>query len=221
MSSFKNIAYQILKEAGKPLHSEEITARAKRKGLLKSQGKTPAATMNSQLVVDTNKKKRKSCFVKVGPSVFAINKLVNTPNVGVGPKKLQKIVSEDFVKNAVIKWLSSNGWGHFEFGKLHDHGPDIKARNHRCSRYYYVEAKGGKYDEVGFVYSLGQIITRMKAGKSTRNYYGLALSQGSAKIALRRLPWQVAKKLLLCVFSVEDSGYVTQYSWKELKKLQK
>jgi hypothetical protein len=39
----------------------------------------------------------------------------------------------------------------------------------------------------------------------------------SAKIALRRIPWQVAKKLLLYVFSVDKNGIVTQYSWKDIK----
>ena len=58
----------------------------------------------------------------------------------------------------------------------------------------------------------------MKADKSTRYYYGLALPESSAKIALRRLPWQVAKKLLLYVFAVDRKGKVIQYSWKDLKK---
>jgi hypothetical protein len=35
MSSFKDIAYQILKEAGKPLHSKEITKIALERGWLK------------------------------------------------------------------------------------------------------------------------------------------------------------------------------------------
>jgi hypothetical protein len=40
----------------------------------------------------------------------------------------------------------------------------------------------------------------MKTGGTTRYYYGLGLPEKSANIALRRLPWQVAKKLLLYVF---------------------
>lgn len=135
--------------------------------------------------------------------------------------KIDKILSEDFVKNSVIKWLSSNGWGYFQFGGLRDKGVDIKAKHQKYSRYFLIEAKGeGKIrqaDEVAFVYSLGQIITRMKTDKTTRYYYGLALPESSAKIALRRLPWQVAKKLLLYVFAVDKKGKVIQYSWKNLK----
>ncbi|EKD49679.1 MAG: hypothetical protein ACD_63C00073G0007 [uncultured bacterium] len=59
----------------------------------------------------------------------------------------------------------------------------------------------------------------MKAGRA-RYYYGLGLPGVSAKIAMRRLPWQVAKKLLLCVFSVDKTGKVRQYLWKDLKKIQ-
>lgn len=136
-----------------------------------------------------------------------------------------KAITEDFVKNSIIKWLSSNGWGYFKFDDLHTHGVDIRARNIKYPRYFYVETKGlGKNRssaEIGFIYSLGQIATRMKDDKSTRNYYVLGLPEKSAKIALRRLPWQVAKKLLLSILSVSDDGVVTQYTWKELQATNK
>lgn len=73
MNSFKDIAYQILKEAGKPLHSKEITKIALERGWLKTAGKTPEATMNAQLVVDINSKKEKSRFIKTAPSTFGLN----------------------------------------------------------------------------------------------------------------------------------------------------
>lgn len=57
MNSFKDIAYRILEEFGKPLHSKEITKIALQRGWLKTAGKTPEATMNAQLVVDINSKK--------------------------------------------------------------------------------------------------------------------------------------------------------------------
>lgn len=72
MKTFKDLAYEILKEAGKPLHSRKITKRALKMGLV-SEGKTPEATMNAQLVVDINRLGEKSRFIKVAPSTFAIN----------------------------------------------------------------------------------------------------------------------------------------------------
>lgn len=136
-----------------------------------------------------------------------------------------KVISEDFVKNAIIKWLSSNGWGYFQYDHLHTHGVDIKARATKYPRYFYIEVKGsGKLkqsNEVAFIYSLGQIITRIKDDKSTRNYYALGLPTKSAEIALRRLPWQVAKKLHLSIFSVTEKGKVEQHTWKDLQTTNK
>lgn len=137
---------------------------------------------------------------------------------------MDKKISEEFVKRSIIQYLSKNGWGHFHYGELHDRGVDVTARHSKYSRYFFIETKGeGKIpqaNEVAFIYSLGQIVTRMKSGGSTRNYYALGLPEVSAKIAIRRVPWQVAKKLLLYVFSVDKSGKVKQYSWQDLKKLQ-
>lgn len=73
MKSFKDAAYQILVEAGGPLHSKEITKIALKRGLLETAGKTPEATMNAQLVMDINGKGALSRFKKAGPSIFAVN----------------------------------------------------------------------------------------------------------------------------------------------------
>ncbi|WKZ24581.1 MAG: winged helix-turn-helix domain-containing protein [Patescibacteria group bacterium] len=227
MPSLKSLAYQILKETGIPLHSREIARQALARGFI-TTGKTPASTLNAILLVDIKTHRDKSRFIKVGPSTFALNKKFKEPKkvikAGLISANKDKVMSEDFVKNSIIKWLSANGWGHFQFGGLHEKGVDVKAKHHRYSRYFFVEAKGqgkiSQVDEVAFVYSLGQIITRMKTSKTTRYYYGLGLPDTSAKIALRRLPWQVAKKLLLYVFSVDVKGNVSQYSWQDLKKSQ-
>lgn len=72
MKSFKDIAYQILKDAGKPLHYKEITERAIKTGLLKSEGKTPWATMNAQLAVDIKNKGEESRFHRAEPGMYAV-----------------------------------------------------------------------------------------------------------------------------------------------------
>ena len=220
MKSFREFAFEILKKSGKPLHSKKITEIAIEKGL-KTNGKTPWATMNAILITDVNSKKDKSKFIKSGSSLFSINakaKFYKTDNNVRTPLK------EDFVKESIIKYLSTLQWGHFEFGGLHTHGVDIKAKKIGYSRYIFIEVKGSselrQSDEVGFVYSLGQIITRMKDNGSTRNYYAIGLPDFAAKIAIRRLPWQVAKKLLLNIYSVNSFGEVEEYTWKELQKSQ-
>jgi len=92
MNSFKDIAYQILKEIGKPLHSKEITKIALEKDWLKTAGKTPEATMNAQLVVDINTKKDKSRFIKAGPSIFGLN------DIFIFPEKIE-VTKEEKVYN--------------------------------------------------------------------------------------------------------------------------
>lgn len=72
-NSFKDLAYEILREAKRPLHSKEITDIALKRGWLKTAGKTPEATMNATLLVDINSKKEKSRFVKTAPSTYALN----------------------------------------------------------------------------------------------------------------------------------------------------
>ncbi|MGC8776260.1 MAG: HTH domain-containing protein, partial [Minisyncoccia bacterium] len=94
MNSFKDIAYQILKEAGKPLHSKEITKIALERGWLKTAGKTPEATMNAQLIVDINSKKDKSRFIKTAPSTFGLNpeyKIVAETRIEKKEEKIYKV----------------------------------------------------------------------------------------------------------------------------------
>jgi len=139
---------------------------------------------------------------------------------------MQKPLTEKFVKQSIVKWLFRNGWGrNLKVGELRDQGVDIRVKNNKVSRFFLIETKGeGKtrqVNESAFVHSLGQIITRMKTGGTTRYYYGLGLPELSAKIAIRRIHWQVAKKLLLYIFSVSRDGKVKQYAWQDLKKFQK
>jgi len=138
-----------------------------------------------------------------------------------------RTISERFVRRAIINYLARKGWDRgLREKETAEHGVDIKVRHNKYSRYFFIETKGESSSrsaksvrEVAFVYSLGQIITRMKAGEA-RYYYGLGLPETSARIAIRRIPWQVAKKLLLYVFSVDKRGKVKQYSWKNLKTAQ-
>lgn len=131
---------------------------------------------------------------------------------------MNKPISEEFVKRAIIKWLSRHGWGrNLEFGGLHEKGFDIKVMNNKWPGYFIIETKGESAikqgNEVAFVYGLGQIITRIKVVNARYAYnYGLGLPESSAKITIRRIPWQVAKKFCLYVFSVGSDGEVKKYS---------
>lgn len=127
---------------------------------------------------------------------------------------MPKLLKERFIKKAVISWLSRHGWGkNLKSGELSERGVDIRVQHNNYARYFLVETKGeGKsrqVDQGTFVNALGQIITRMNT--HAKYYYGLGLPEKSASIAIRRVPWQIAKKLSLSIFSVDKNGKVKRY----------
>ena len=63
---------QILKEAGRPLHVNEISKRIIEAGLWITQGKTPEASVGACLYSDTKKRGNQSTFVKVRPRTFVL-----------------------------------------------------------------------------------------------------------------------------------------------------
>ncbi|MCB9810675.1 MAG: hypothetical protein H6779_02505 [Candidatus Nomurabacteria bacterium] len=139
-------------------------------------------------------------------------------------KDTSRDITEDFVQTRVIEWLSKHHWRLVKVATLREKGVDIKAVHTRYSRYYLIECKGSNNsssEEVAFIYSLGQIITRMNTSGSTRYYYGIALPKKSADKAIKRIPYQIAKKLLLHVFSVDKQGNVVRYMPADLEKIQK
>ena len=135
-----------------------------------------------------------------------------------------KVITEEFVKRSVIKFLTNQGWSkNLEYDDLRAQGVDIKVTHSKYGRTFFIEAKGASISrsgsEVAFIYSLGQIITRMKNPKA-RYYYGIALPEKSASIALRRLPYQFAVSACVHIFSVHQGGSVTWYKPTDIKKYQ-
>ncbi len=89
MNKFKLAAIEVLKEAKEPLHYKEITKRAIEKGILKSEGKTPDASMNAQLITEVNSLGDASTFIKTAPATFSLN-----PNKKEDKKPVEEIVEK-------------------------------------------------------------------------------------------------------------------------------
>lgn len=70
--SVLNAAIQVLKEADNPLHAKEITERILSKGLWKTSGKTPAATVTAMLYSDIKKRGESSHFILHAPQTFGL-----------------------------------------------------------------------------------------------------------------------------------------------------
>lgn len=142
----------------------------------------------------------------------------------------KKPLSERDVQLSVLDYLYKTGWGtNPHIKQSNEKGVDIRVQNNKAkSRYFFIETKGESksksarsVSEVAFVYSLGQLVTRMKVVNARYAYqYGLGLPKKSANIAIRRIPWQFAKKVCLHIFSVDSNKKVTDYSWQDMKKKQ-
>lgn len=101
MGSFKDVAFKVLQDAGKPLHSKTITDIALQQGLLNTAGNTPWATMNAQLVVDINKNGEASRFVKTSPSTFYLNSEYKSSQVS--PEEKQEKKKQTIISNVSSK----------------------------------------------------------------------------------------------------------------------
>ena len=65
-------AYQVLLDAGKPLHYKELTKRILADRLWETKGKTPLHTVRSSIQSDIKKKGAQSRFCQPGPGIFAL-----------------------------------------------------------------------------------------------------------------------------------------------------
>jgi len=87
--TFLDAAYEILKQAGEPLHYTLIAQRALAAGLVDTRGQTPEATMASRLYVDTKRpdsrfrRERRGIFALVEPQPRDIAQRIDALNRGV------------------------------------------------------------------------------------------------------------------------------------------
>lgn len=99
MNKFKNAAIQILTESKAPLHYREITRLALEQGLLETDGKTPEASMNAQLITEVNAKGEQATFIKTAPATFTLN-----PN---RPKEEANNIKGEVVKKEILEKIGS------------------------------------------------------------------------------------------------------------------
>jgi len=154
-------------------------------------------------------------------------------------KKERIILPEPFVQEAVIKYLAkrNKGWGlYLKSAELHEQGVDIKVKNNNYGRYWLIEVKGDPSAKVkspagsrssSFNSAIGQIITRMHSNRSEKyrecyhGYkYGIAFSTYFRDMVIKKVPFNVLRRLCLYIFFVDKNGKVEEIYWSELKKIQ-
>lgn len=143
MNTFKSIAYQILKDAGKPLHSKEIAQRAKKRGL-KSVGRTPEKTMEAIVALDVKQNSTKSRFVRVKPSTFCINKAWR-PSFEKKYKVSQKLSSKqkgDIAENRVAEIILMYGNNLSCYKPISDdEGIDLIVKDKKSGKVFFIQVK--------------------------------------------------------------------------------
>lgn len=151
-------------------------------------------------------------------------------------------LTEKVIVNCIREFLINKKDGNWHEEKvretgLHQHGADlILVGGNRNSERFIIECKGKSYaksassvNKEGWLVALGQLITRMntqrviqkgeRRGDVNRAYkYGLGLYWIGAQVALRRIPREIAKVLNLYVFSVDDRGFVKQWTPRDFGK---
>lgn len=141
-----------------------------------------------------------------------------------------KKLTEGLVQKKIVEFLSREpyDWTYKpKISGLHQHGPDltlIDNKNKHKARRFIIECKGKSYaksaksiNKEGWLNALGQLITRISVKPNYSYKYGLGLPQEGANVALRRIPWQVAKALNIYILSVDDRGKVKMFSPKDFK----
>lgn len=75
MSGLLDSVQLLLREAGCPMSSRELTAQLMRRGMWSSRGKTPDATVGARIYTDMKRHGVRSRFLKMGKGLFALNPL--------------------------------------------------------------------------------------------------------------------------------------------------
>ena len=153
------------------------------------------------------------------------------------------LLTETEIEDLIIEFLinKDNGQWHIETLKKHElrsPGPDIDIRGGKrnterfiieCKKKSHAKSAKSQNKESAWIIALGQLISRMKSSRviksgktkgrpSRGTRYGLGLYWQSAQTALRRIPKNVADVLNLYVFSVDESGFVKQFTPSEFGK---
>ena len=151
-------------------------------------------------------------------------------------------LKEEVIVQKIIDFLCGKERGNWQIKTLkphenHQHGPDIDIRGGKSkTEHFIIECKGKSYaksansiNKEGWLVALGQLVTRMEdpriiqSGKNLGEpnravKYGLGLYWIGAKVALKRIPFEIAKTMNLYIFSVDDEGFVKQFSPKDFKR---
>jgi hypothetical protein len=203
MNKFRTAAIEILKEVKKPLHYKEITRLALDKGILETEGATPDASMNAQIITDINKKGESSDFIKTAPSTYTLN-FSKKPLEPKKEKKVQEAEAEEEEKINLDNGFTGKAGEHLVCSELLfrgynssimsvDVGMDIIAtKNNKLFSIQVKTANANDYDTYNFDvrkvsferdYAGNTFYVFVLRGKGKTDYLILPLNEMEKKLA--------------------------------------
>ena len=167
--TYKSAAKIILSREDKPLHYREITRIATEQELLRTDGKTPWATMNAQLSMDIVRNGENSQFYRAQPGYFGLRELGITTTL-----KTKKPLTYTIAKHKVTDSLNTKQKGDIAEARVaelltlygdeglscyrpisDDEGIDIIAKRREKLEVAYIQVKSSYgYKDRGFVSSV-------------------------------------------------------------------
>lgn len=98
MNKYRYSAREVLKAENTPLHYKEITRLALERGLLETEGATPDASMNSQIITDIKHRGANADFIKTAPSTYTLNPNRKEEQVKVIEEEIRETEEEEKIK---------------------------------------------------------------------------------------------------------------------------
>jgi hypothetical protein len=112
MGHFLDVAQKVLLEVNKPLSYEEITDIGRKKGWLRTKGKTPAESMRARLSTDILRKRGNSVFMRTAAGTFGLRSWVDCEKEYLAPRFKKSLLEEDvlvFPAASLSKYIPGRG----------------------------------------------------------------------------------------------------------------
>ena len=145
VKTFKDVAYEILREEDRALHYKKITDEAVTRGWLNTAGDTPWLTMHRDITGDINKFGKKSRFNKTSiPGIFTHNKkYIKQQEPNKAFKGLSKTRKGDIAESRIAELITLYGGGDLFCYKQQtdDEGIDLAVKQKGRPGILYLQIK--------------------------------------------------------------------------------
>lgn len=136
--TFIEASIEILLENGnQPLSAKEIWDRISGKGLVKTKGKTPSATLNTNLITHSRPEYKKKIYfdiVSTSPQKFIVSNL-NTTHLGV---EKEDELEDEIIENRIRLYSTTSKDVNWKKLTIYNNNENIEYELSDCDEYTYI-----------------------------------------------------------------------------------